>query len=149
MKARRGLTLIEALAVVALLSLATGALSVSMADRSDGYRLQRSLEEISSADRRARLFARAHGPVELAFEESWVLVRTLGDEPEILAVRKLDTGVSLRVRTMDDHSVESIRIDRRGRSDDYDVMASLGETRKELHLCGLTGWVVEDQEIAR
>ncbi len=146
----RGFTLIEMLAVVTILAIATGVLAMGVGSRSADARLRETMAAWQDLDARARLFARS----VRAGEESGARQVTLtvsADANEATLVDlvtgdrlsrfSLPNGVLARI---DVEPRGVVRYDRLGRCADYTVELT-GEARSiRFTVEGLTGRITED-----
>jgi prepilin-type N-terminal cleavage/methylation domain-containing protein len=136
----RGLTLIELLAVVVILSMVAGVATVGLSATSDAAGLRAALAGWQDLDARARISARSGGPVTLALDqEQNALVLRRGAEH--LAEFQLPQGVTVHVESSG--RPDRIEIDRHGRSIDYEVAITLGERVTRVSVRGLTGVFLE------
>ena len=134
----RCFTLLEMLAVVVLLSLATG-IGLSTLHRaldSPGA----VLDHIRQIDAQMRLSAQSRGPIELIFvntdhETVFRSVSLYGDEPHDIAIFQRHISV---IHT---DAPDSITYDSLGRTADYSIRVEGTET--VLNVAGLTGWIWE------
>ncbi len=137
---RRGLTLIELLAVITLITLTAG---VTLAGRSSGSteaRLRAVTADIIAFDAHARRFAERHGAVTLerVDAEHLRMVNTTGQVAH-LTVRH---GAEVQL-LVDDVQATSVIIDALGRSADYDIVIQLQDLERPITVAGLTGWTEE------
>ena len=140
--ARPGFTLIELLAVIVIITLTVGTVTVGLASANTSAQLQSAVSQWRNLDARARTLSRALGPVTMSYEAQHALVQvSLLDSGEQLAEITLPRKLSARLVT--DRPADNIVFDRLGRSLDYDVMVTLDNRLVAWHLCGLTGYITE------
>lgn len=146
---RGGFTLIEVLAAVTIVALATAALTVGLGAADANARLRALTADLIDLDARARLLARTDGACELRFPrdeaEREVTLVLLGREDMFTSVA-LPMNGRVEARTLDGHPLEAVRVDRSGRSVDYRVMVALDELAATWAVAGLTGWVEWEEE---
>ncbi len=140
----RGFTLLEVLAVVALLSIAASICLASLGSAHESAAARALAASIRELDARGRLAARTLGAVDLVADRETSTVSTrLSATGEVLS--SVDVGKERSVRLSDARANEilAVRLDRSGRSIDYSaqVVSSGGTTT--LRFSGLTGLVEE------
>lgn len=141
----RGLTLVEMLAVIVIVSLVAGVAAVGLAASSETAQLQAIGAEWRDLDGRARLFARSLGPVVMTMHGEGTVVRLdVRETGELLSEIALPAVVSGRIDT--DMSDDSIVFDRLGRSVDYEVTLQGAERVIRWRVCGLTGLIVKGNQ---
>lgn len=144
---RAGFTLIESLAVLALLGLVFGAVGTGLlasADRRSEIDSTTSL--LVQADARTRLEARRTGAQLLRLATNrQTLIRSstsqlTGDDTQLAA-----WSHRVRVTLLDEHGspTEELLIDRTGRSADYSIQIAGGGQTQTLKVSGLTGWITK------
>jgi len=136
----RAFTLIEVLAVITLLSLATAVGVASLGSASQRARLDQAAATLRDADAQARLLSRMGSSVTLAVHEGRVSIES--DRDAFSSI--LPDGTSVEMAALPaGRSAPRILFDRLGRSTDYRVaVASAGSTRVWL-VAGATGWIDE------
>lgn len=141
----RGLTLIELLAVVVILSMVAGVATVGLAATNDAAQLRAAVAGWQDLDARARITARTVRPVTLAMdpEGSRLVVRAsvVGGVGELLAEYQFPRGATGHMEG--DGPIDRIDVDRQGRSIDYDVAVTLGDRVNRFAVRGLTGAILE------
>ncbi len=141
----RGFTLLEMLAVVALLSMVVSICIASLGSALDSA-ASRALEAaVRELDGRGRLAARTLGAVDLvADSESSTLSARLSSTGEVLS--SVDVGSGRAVALADAHGnrIGGVRLDRAGRSIDYSATIAWSHGAATLRFAGLTGLVAED-----
>ncbi|MFG0243479.1 MAG: prepilin-type N-terminal cleavage/methylation domain-containing protein [Phycisphaerales bacterium JB054] len=134
----RGFTLIECLAVVALLALAVATVAAGLSPSAAEARLREARMLILDLDARARVLTMQGEPVVLRASEGRVTVRfgnaaaferDLAPEIEVVLTEP-GTGTPL----------DGVRIDTRGRSPDYVLSLHAGDRRTQTLVSGLTGY---------
>lgn len=144
---RRGLTLIELLAVVVILSMVAGVATVGLAGTSDAAQMQAAVAGWKDLDARARITARSLGPVTLAIdaEGTRLVVRASGGGggggSERLAEYQFPRGATGHMEG--EGPIDRIEFDRQGRSIDYEVAVALADRVERFSVRGLTGAVME------
>ena len=122
----RAFTLIECLAVVALIALAASVVAVGLAPGAAEARLRDARSVVLDVDARARALAQRGGGVVLCIDEGRV-VAALDDEARPIIARELPDGV--RATIVDPRSgrtLAGVRVDRCGESPDYVVTVRAG-----------------------
>jgi prepilin-type N-terminal cleavage/methylation domain-containing protein len=144
-----GFTLIESLAVVALLALAVSTLAVGVAPSVGAARLRDARSAVLDADARARVLARQGRVVLLSADENAVWAHDAADPRETPLVRRpLPEGVSVSIRgTPAGEPLGTLRIDADGRSDDYLLTVLAGDRASETVVAGLTGYAFEPRPV--
>ena len=138
----RGFTLIELLAVIVIITLTAGTVSVGLASANTSAQLQAAESRWRDLDARGRTLGRALGPVTMHYEAQHALVQlSLLDSGEQLAEITLPRKASARLVT--DRPTDRIVFDRLGRSPDYNVTVTLENRLVAWHICGLTGYITE------
>ncbi len=137
-----GLTLVEVLAVVLILSLAAGLATFSLAASSEAARLHAAISQWRDLDARARLHGRIREAVTMSLNDEGTAVRlhAIGS-PEPLALVELPAGFTGQVRA--DPDGDSVTFDRRGRSADYQVELIVGNRTMRWQVLGISGLVEE------
>ena len=140
--ASRSFTLIELLAVIVIITLTAGTVSVGLVSANTSAQLQTAVSQWRDLDARARTLSRTLGPIIMRLEarRSLVQLSLLGSD-ERLAEITLPKNVSARLAT--DRPTATIIFDRLGRSPDYDVRLTLENRVIAWHVCGLTGYIME------
>ncbi|MFG0282921.1 MAG: prepilin-type N-terminal cleavage/methylation domain-containing protein [Phycisphaerales bacterium JB039] len=143
---RRGVTLIETLAAVALLGLVGSLLAVGLGGAGDAARIAAAVSAVRDLDQRARVVSESAAPATLRRHSNGrLLIETAspGGEVVIMAERWAPKAVHLTLWTLSGDAVDAIRFDRRGRSLDYRVDIAAAEWRISLTVSGMTGWIEE------
>ena len=140
--ASRSFTLIELLAVIVIITLTAGTVTVGLVSANTSAQLQAAVSQWRDLDARARTLSRALGPITMRLEAHHGLVQlSLLDSDERLAKITLPWNVSARLAI--DRPTDTIVFDRLGRSPDYDVRLTLEDRVIAWHVCGLTGYIME------
>lgn len=140
--ALRGFTLIELLAVIVIVTLTAGTVTISLASANTGAQLQTAVSQWRTLDARARTVSRALGSVTMHYQAQHTHVQlSLLDSGEQLAEITLPRKMSARLAT--DRPTDTVLFDRLGQSPDYDVTVTLENRIVAWHVCGLTGYVTE------
>lgn len=161
-----GFTLIETLAVVALLAICATMLLGGLGRMGDEAKLRAAIASASDLDARARLMAQEGCIIRIVVPESGrqmegsaaitAFVASTGQsghEPWELVLRsEIPPGVQIELSSADDGpaAVGHLDIDCFGRSPDYSVVARLDGRTHRLRVAGLTGWstvIVQQDEV--
>ena len=138
----RSFTLIELLAVIVIITLTAGTVTVGLASANIGAQLQAAVSRWCNLDGRARTLSRALGPITMRHEVQRPLVRlSLIDSNERLAEIALPRNVIARLTT--DRPTDTVDFDRLGHTPDYDVQIVIDDRVVAWHVCGLTGYITE------
>ena len=141
----RGFTLLEVLAVVVLLSMVAGTLTVHVGSVSDSARFRAAEARLVDFDARARIFARSEGPVLLA----------VGEGGRELTLHQARTGAPLLRVDLNERASVALKveprqswvlIDRLGRSVDYELELTTGERTSRWRVAGGSGWIEPVQQ---
>lgn len=132
---RPGYTLIEVLAVVALLGLVAVLVAPSLTRAVMTDPVARGARLARDADRAARQHAVGQGAV-LSLRDGR-LVTTVAKEP--IASTPMPDGTTVRWRAVDDTPLEAVAFDRGGRSVDLLVEISSPTQQRRYRILGLTG----------
>ncbi|MEW6747317.1 MAG: type II secretion system protein [Planctomycetota bacterium] len=137
----RGFTLLEMLAVIALLSLVASFLAPGLVAEHEAASFTATCHIVQELDARARFFARTGDCVALGVrDEGRLLVLTRAQSGEILSQKRLPKELSVRLAPEGEK-----QYDRAGRCADYVVWVQ-GEGREAcLEVAGETGWVQEQE----
>ncbi len=148
----RGITLIELLAVVTLLSLAVGALTVGMDGFTEEGRLRAAANQIVTLHQTARLEAVSGGsPRQLVFEQDGRTIRI--ERPDVIGRRwqwvldreaQLSAQVTLgrvTIANSDDTEYREVRIHADGTSPKYMVELKTGKMRAFVTIDGINGQI--------
>ena len=139
-----GFTLIELLAVIVIVSMIAGVTTISLASASDSAQLNATIARWRDLDARARLFARSLGPVTMRLDRESRSLRLYYDGlAELLSHLTLPRGTNAQIVAQ--RPTDVVNFDRLGRSADYEVEVSISERTVHWHVCGLTGWITENQ----
>ncbi len=144
----RAFTLVECLAVVALMALAVGTVAVGVAPAADAARLREARSAVLAVDARARVLARQGEPVLLTIEGGVVRAVLAGDDRHRVILERQLAGIteaSLRDPTTG-HTLAAVRIDSAGQSDDFVLHLVASDRRSETLVAGLTGYVFKAEE---
>ncbi len=140
----RGLTLIEVLAVIVIVSLVAGVATMGLASSTHSARVRAAAAQWRDLDARARLFGRTLGPVVMTLnaDRTDVRIHVRGSD-ELLTEVALPVGVTGRI--LAEPEPDAIVFDRLGHSVDYDVQLSAGDRIVAWHVYGLTGLIKEGE----
>ena len=131
-------TLIECLAVVALLALAVATLAAGLAPSAAEARIRDAKSAVLDLDARARALAMQGEPVVLLASEDRVMVRVGNaaaferELPRTIEVVLTEPGTG--------RPLDGVRIGTRGRSSDYAILLHSGDRRTRTLVSGLTGY---------
>ena len=140
---KRGLTLIEVLTVLVILSMVTSMAATGLLRQSAGAQLQVALTDVAELDALARLTAPSLGPIALLHDAHELELRTRTSD-ELISRRVLAADLILR-DTRSQGAITTLPFDSRGVSDDYLIEVRLGPSRMRMTVCGLTGWIVHER----
>lgn len=136
----RAFTLVECLAVVALMALAVATLAVGIAPAAGESRLREARSMVLDLDARARVLSGWGEPVVLAIAGGSVNVR-VGTDPDPVLERALPASLEAALLAPESRDVlPEVRIDSRGRGADYILSLRLGARRTKTFVAGLTGY---------
>lgn len=157
----RAFTLIEALAVVAILGLVAATLAISLGSAAHASAWQRAQTAVLQFDRMVRLEARANGPIQIAIDGDGdsIIATCDGNRAPVLRSDPLGSGARSMPRfalvAADHHlpamareatALESVQIDAAGRSIDFAYQLSDGAELLRLQVAGLTGYLREERD---
>jgi len=156
----RAFTLIEALAVVAILALVAATLAVSLGGAAQAAAWQRASSAVRQFDRLVRLEARTNGPIQIAIDGAAIVATRRNDHAPVLqsdsfspAIGDSSAGVALVAShrraagtTPELTVLGSIQIDAAGRSIDFAYQLSDGTELHRLRVAGLTGYLWEGRD---
>ena len=132
------MTLVETLAVVALLGATVAVTIPTLSIVQEDAKSRLLLAHVLDLDQRARLIARSAGPVSLAVSDSEVQVIDESTE-EVLAERAVPAHATARVQ-VGEAEVGGVLFGADGRAPDYVVEVSVGDQKLRVRISGLTGW---------
>lgn len=130
----RGYTLIELLAVVAVLGLAAGVGIPPLVRLVGGSPLDRACHAVHMGDLRARHLASGSG-LELDLAEDGLSSRSATTEHRVM----VDAGTTLSWQTSEGNPLRRLMIDPRGRSIDVQVQVTVGADRRRFLVAGISG----------
>jgi prepilin-type N-terminal cleavage/methylation domain-containing protein len=138
---QHGLTLIELLAVIAILSLVAGVATVGLASSGAAASLHAAESGWKELDARARLLARAEGAMVMSIDDDARVVRlhvaATGERVGVVPLGALEAA--LETAGADD----AVRFDGLGRSVDYHARLTGAERGRRWRVAGLTGAIRE------
>ncbi len=145
--AHRGFTLIEAMAVIIMLSLAGGLAGGALIGAQTHADSQRMLAGIVQLDRLARIHARTAGPARMVFVPDRAELQLIAIESGVI-VRSVRLPASTEIELLGSPSEHAVRFDRSGRSDTYSVTLRHpdGGELTELRITGDTGLIRQTWE---
>ena len=145
---KRGLTLIELLAVIAMVSLVAAMGVVGLVAGSEHAQLNTLVSRWHEMDTTARLMAQTGTLMVMGVDRDpqCVTLRT-AHEGRLISQCAVLRGWLATIR-LDDQDIDSISFDSLGRSLDYQVVLLDPRTSKSRRwrVCGLTGWVTLCEE---
>ncbi len=137
---RRGLTLIELLAVITLITMVAGVALAGLSSGSEEARLRAATADVVALDAHARRSAERHGAVALERVDPDRL--RLTNASGQVANLSLRHGVEVQI-LVNEAPVNAIGVDALGRSDDYEIRVTLNGLERRIVVAGLTGWTEE------
>lgn len=135
---RLAFTLVECLAVVALMALVVGVLAVGLAPSTAHARIREARSAILDLDARARVLAHGGEPAFLRIEAGRAVVEQ-GGEP----VLARDLPATLDVALCEPASrvaIPAVRFGTQGLGPDYVILLRSGDASSGTLVCGLTGY---------
>jgi hypothetical protein len=132
---RRGLTLIELLAITIILGMTTAAIAAVTVRSAVAHSDRRFIARLLELDQYARLRARTGVSITLQVDPDERRVALLSDEGAVL--RAVSWPDDRHVAFVSDGSTTTVRIDRAGRSVDYEIIIRGTDLRAQVN--GLTG----------
>lgn len=139
--AARGFTLIEVLAVVALLGIVFAVGAARLANGGEAARWRAAVATVGQADAHARLLAQRGTPVLIELDDAGagLHVRAISSEDDVQTADARRFGMPPGVTVM--LTSKAIEVDRRGRGADYTVTLRQGAMTRRVGVRGLTGQV--------
>ncbi len=137
---RRGLTLIELLAVITLITMVAGVALAGLSSGSEEARLRAATADVIALDAHARRSAERHGAVTLerVDPDRLRLMNATGQ----IANLSLRHGIEVQL-LVNDSPASAIAVDALGRTDDYEIRVTLHDLERRISVAGLTGWTGE------
>lgn len=141
---RRAFTLLELMAVIAILGLIGSAVGVSLTDAAARSRVQTTIQQIKSFDSQCRRLARAHGSGEAAFNV-YENTATFSSSESTEAISNIERTFASSIRSIDvigqTVPVQSVRFAPNGTSPSYVVELDAADSRstRRLLVAGGTG----------
>jgi prepilin-type N-terminal cleavage/methylation domain-containing protein len=139
----KAFTLIELLAVLVVLGMAVSVAALGLSSRSVEAQLSDAVSSIASLDASARVLARKGHVTELRYDDTDGRLQLIDRccEDAVSIERLLPDRITLETWERPAGTpVESVIVDSRGQSVDYQVRVSSGELSMALTFAGLTGW---------
>jgi hypothetical protein len=145
---------LEVLAVVVIASAGSAVLLTSLANADQHAALVEVISRWQDMDRRGRLLAQTEGRaiILLADHDGCVLTLRPAREmsnhpaPAPLSQYAWRHGSAVVFAGDSGQQLERIEFDRQGRSIDYTAIVTMDSTLAQRHVCGLTGWVMKQDE---
>lgn len=138
-----GLTLIELLSVIVIISLVAGAAMVRLGPIQENVALRSFAASMKELDGRARLHALTGERVKIEVDEELNEIHLIAFErDELLSRERLPHGVRIRF-VVGREGTSSIVFDRLGRSPDYEIEVAQEAARIVWQVRGDTGLIVE------
>lgn len=137
---QRGYLLVEVIAALTLVAIATAAILPAVSGRSERARLGVVTQHLIDLDRRARVGALREGPTVLRLDDDppmLVLVNRSGDP-----LARIDTGAATEIYLLDESetiTLEQVVFDRLGRSPNYHALLRSPDQTTIIKVDGLTG----------
>lgn len=145
----RGFTLLECVAVVMLLALASAAVAVGVSPSVHSARSDEARSIVLDADARTRVLAARGEAATLTLRGNRVLL-LVGDSATPVLDRRLPAGVRLSLVSPAARTpLAGVRVDRVGQSPDYILVVEASGTRSETLVAGLTGYAFAEEESKR
>lgn len=142
--ARRGFTLLEALAVAAIFAIALSAATTGIGSAHEAAASRAFSAALRDLDARGRLAARTIGPIELRCDpNAQAVLAQLITTGEVLALVEIPPGAAAQFVDDRRHPVSAVRLDRAGRSIDFAMCIVTPGGEVLLHVAGLTGLIRE------
>ena len=139
-----GLTLIEVLAVIVIVSLVAGVATMGLASTTHDARLRAAAAHWRDLDAKARLFGRTLGPVVMTLNADRTAVRVhVNGSDELLTKVVLPVGVTGRITA--EPGTDAILFDRLGHTVDYEVRLAEADRTVAWQVHGLTGLIQEPE----
>ena len=142
---RCGFTLLELMAVIVILSIATGITLAHVSSMTESAQIKACVAALWDLDARARLLSRSAPPTPPTLKltsngDGLQLIES--ESGEFLTPPHIKNAtISLLV---DSKAVWGIQFDAMGHSVDYTIHLERNGQIIELHFCGLTGWMVRE-----
>ena len=148
---RRGLTLLEVLAVVVIASIASVVLLTSLASADRHAGILEAMSRWQDMDRRGRMFAHSESRamiLRIDHEDRALSLRPTNANDNSAALSKFELPSGLAIAFVDDERkpLPHVEMDRVGRSIDYTAIFTMDSRLIHRHVCGLTGWVLRKDE---
>jgi len=140
---RRAFTIIEVLLAIALVTLAASVGAGLLLGATAAASVARAEAAVVHADRVARVLARSSGPVDVRAEAGLLTLKYSAGEATRLPFPRT---VQVAFINVDGRPVEEIIFGRDGRTSDYGIHITTGETTSVSRVSGLTGWRMEIEE---
>jgi prepilin-type N-terminal cleavage/methylation domain-containing protein len=134
-----GFTLLEVLAVVVILAMATGVLATHFAVPTERAKQEATIAAVLDLDARARLLGKSAGGAALGLDEERVVLAARG---QLVAEVTLDPNLELRLRSKSGNA--KIVFDGAGRTESYRIEWTDGGIVRSIRICGDTGWHDEE-----
>jgi len=139
----QGFTLVECLACVALMALATSVLAVSLGSHGRRERMEAALRRVLEVDSGGRALARRGQPVVLRIDGGYATAEVVGADGAAL---RRDLPRSVDARALDPRTrapMPVVRVGPDGRGPDYLVSVGGGGHHVEALVSGLSGYAFQ------
>ncbi|MFG0242552.1 MAG: prepilin-type N-terminal cleavage/methylation domain-containing protein [Phycisphaerales bacterium JB054] len=141
----RGFTLLECVAVVMLLALASAAVAVGVSPSVHSARSDEARSIVLDADARTRVLAARGDAATLTIRGNRVLL-LVGDSATPVLDRRLPAGVKLSLVSPAARTpLADVPVDRVGQSPDYILVVEASGTLSETLVAGLTGYAFAEE----
>ena len=141
----RGFTLLECVAVVMLLALASAAVAVGVSPSVHSARADEARSIVLDADARTRVLAARGDAATLSIRDDRVLLH-VGDSATPVLDRRLPEGVKLSlVSPVARTPLAGVHVDRVGQSPDYLLVVEASGARSETLVAGQTGYAFPEE----
>lgn len=115
---RRGLTLIELIAVAAIMAMVAGTLAVAVRGSAEGAEWHRAIGDVRHLDSMARIRARTDGPALVSLAADGRSVRaSVQASDESIALATVPAGIAIAIRAPGGGTMTALAIDGAGRSE--------------------------------
>lgn len=139
---RRAFTLLEVLAVIAIVGAAAAVAMLSLARATDAARVRTGAALVQDLDARARVLARQGRPCSLRLDADALVIAIepiAGRAPRLIRA-PTPPGITVAFSDTDANPLRAVAIDARGRSPDYRAVVRGNGATSTVSIAGLTGW---------
>ena len=135
------MTLIEALTVIAIVTLIAATVSAGLAAADSSAQILKTFSAIRDTDYRARIHARTSGEAVVISVSDRQLQCSMGRA----VIMDYTLPADLDVEIVTEACGNGVTIDRQGRSDDYQIVIGSGTHQRRWQVCGLSGFTYEKE----